>query len=141
MRNVVQHVFTSKHLQLRWFVQTNIIRMQDKAVNKCMLKRHVATRSKGCQNIILNLYDDFFRILYMKHETWVRYVIGEMKLMISFLLFNFFKCLFLTYYYVDGPESQMTIYNFCIGHNHNQTTLDPGVIFININFKKLDHRK
>jgi len=67
----------------------------------------------------------FFRILYMKHEKWVRYVVGEMKLMISFLLFNFIKCLFLTYYYVDGPESQMTIYNFCIGHNHNHTQTLP----------------
>jgi hypothetical protein len=68
----------------------------------------------------------------MKHETWVRYVIGEMNLMISFLLFNFVKCLFLTYFYVDGPESQMTIYNFCIGHNHNQTVSEPGV-----NFRKI----
>jgi hypothetical protein len=66
-----------------------------------------------------NFFLAFIRILYMKHETWVKYVFGEMRLMSTFMIVNLAKSAFLTYFYVDGPTSQMTIYNFCIGHRNS----------------------
>ena len=44
------------------------------------------------------------RILYMRHETWVKYVVGEMRLSRAFLLINLMESAYLTYHYVDGPK-------------------------------------
>ena len=68
------------------------------------------------------------RILYMRHETWVKYVIGERLLSNAFVFVDAVMSTFLTYYYVDGPKDQMTLYNFCIGHysgNNNFSSISP----------------
>ena len=50
----------------------------------------------------------------MKHEYWVKYVIGENRLTAAFIFINLLKCTFLTYFYVDGPENQVGLaWNCC----------------------------
>jgi len=49
----------------------------------------------------------------MKKETWVKYVIGEWRLLNILIFLSILQSSITTYLYVDGPRGRMAIYTFC----------------------------
>ena len=57
------------------------------------------------------------RLIYIKKGTWLKYVFGEVKLLLLTGAGIAFATIILMYVYGSANKSKRSMYNYCMGHN------------------------